>query len=275
MALSTTSRQTWHTGDDATTVYAYAYYIAVKTELEVVTRVIATGVEATLVVDTDYTVSGVGTAAGGNVTLTTALASTKVMTIRGKLPLTQTTDIRNQGTYYPYLHENAFDRAAQRDQQLQHEINRCIKWPVSYDVADIDAELPVPVASTAIGFNADGTALTTISSLSGIAASAFWLTMLDDASGDATLGTLSAALTTETAPAVGDLFFYYDASSSAGRQITLANLFKVIDALTEDTNPASGDEFATYDASASGAKKVKVSTLVVSDQTVLAQRIFS
>ena len=258
MAVSTTTRQTWHTGDDVTTVFAYAFQIAQDSELEVVTRVIATGVETTLVLDTDYTVSGEGVATGGNVTLATALASTKIMTIRGKLPLTQTTDIKNQGSYYAATHETAFDRRVGVDQQQQHEINRCVKFPVTYSPATYDPSLPTPVASAAIGFNSAGTGLTTITSLGGTTVTAFWVSMLDDTTAAASLATLSAALTTETSPATGDLFPYYDASSTAGRQITLENMLKVIASLTEDASPVPADQLVTYDASASGPKKVLI-----------------
>lgn len=261
MALSTTTRQTWHAGDGVTTVYPYAFEIAADSELEVVTRVITTGVETTLVLTTDYTVSGEGVATGGNVTLVTALPATKQMTIRGKLPLTQTTSLNNQGAYYAKTHENAFDRRVGVDQQQQHEINRCLKLPVSINPSTYDPELPVPSADKVIGWNAAGTALENKTEIDVTSVSAFAETLLDDADAEDLLKTISDVLTTETDPALTDLIPYYDASSTAGRQITTPNLLKIVTSLTEDTAPALADQLLTYDASAAAAKKVLLGSI--------------
>jgi len=62
--------------------------------------------------------------------------------------------------------------------------------------------------------------------------------------------------TAETAPAIADLVWLYDASASAKRKMTLENMLKVINSLTADTAPVAGDVIVTYDASATAARKV-------------------
>src|SRR5262249_852970 len=58
-----------------------------------------------------------------------------------------------------------------------------------------------------------------------------------------------------TAPDTADEAIVYDASATANRKITLANLWKVIDTFTAKTNLAAADEVAIYDASGAAAKK--------------------
>lgn len=98
-----------YTGNGVTTSYPYQFRIYKASDL-VVTRATPEGVETTLVLNTDYTVTGVGKYAGGNVVLTSALASGYHLAIERVLPVTQETDLRNQGAYFAETHEDVFDR---------------------------------------------------------------------------------------------------------------------------------------------------------------------
>lgn len=99
-----------YTGNGVTTSYPYQFRIYKATDL-VVTRATPAGVETTLVLNTDYTVTGVGKYAGGNVVLTSVLASGYRLAIERAIPVTQETDLRNQGAYFAETHEDVFDRA--------------------------------------------------------------------------------------------------------------------------------------------------------------------
>lgn len=99
-----------YTGNGVTTSYPYQFRIYEATDL-VVTRATPSGVETTLVLNTDYTVTGVGKYAGGNVVLASVLASGHRLAIERALPVTQETDLRNQGAYFAETHEDVFDRA--------------------------------------------------------------------------------------------------------------------------------------------------------------------
>lgn len=98
-----------YTGNGATTSYPYQFRIYEATDL-VVTRADTDGNETTLVLNTDYTVTGVGKYAGGNVVLTTVLLTGYRLAIERALPITQETDLRNQGAYFAETHEDVFDR---------------------------------------------------------------------------------------------------------------------------------------------------------------------
>ena len=69
-------------------------------------------------------------------------------------------------------------------------------------------------------------------------------------------------LTEETSVDSADMLGGYDASGTAERKFSVANVLKSVNTLTEDTTPDVTSDFVlTYDASASGAKKVKLQSL--------------
>src|SRR3990167_11082793 len=125
MALSNLTNKVIYTGNGAVSVYAYTFKIFVKTDLVVTKVLIADSTETTLVVDTDYSVSGGGDEAGGNVTLVAgALASTYQLVIRRVLPLTQTADYTAHDNFPAETHEQALDRAIMICRSLQEQLDR-------------------------------------------------------------------------------------------------------------------------------------------------------
>ncbi|MCV5663440.1 hypothetical protein OFN50_30935, partial [Escherichia coli] len=76
-----------------------------------------------LVLDTDYTVTNAGSYNGGNVVLTAPLASGWKISIARELEPTQETDLRNQGKFFPEVHEDAFDKLTMLIQQSFYWIN--------------------------------------------------------------------------------------------------------------------------------------------------------
>lgn len=177
MSISSVTSRINYTGNGATSVYAYTFRIVDEDDLLVTVRD-TDGNETTLVKTTDYTVSGVGVGAGGNVTLVNAsqawltsgnLTTDYVLSIRRVVALTQTTDIRNQGDFYPEAHEDAFDKSRMIDLQQQDELDRSIKLPESIDPADFDCTLPADIADEPGSFiqvNADGDGFQLIDALS-------------------------------------------------------------------------------------------------------------
>lgn len=108
----------------------------------------------TLILNADYTVTGAGLAAGGNVTLTVALAVGEVLEIDlGGTLLTQATDYVNGGKVDFETLEDSFDNRTLTDQWLQQQVNRTVR------VTDGTlAELPgvSDRASMVLGFDAGG-----------------------------------------------------------------------------------------------------------------------
>ena len=158
MTISSTSHRMDYTGNGATSSYSYNFRIFSDTDL-LVTKRDTSNIETTLVLNTDYTVSGAG-GSNGSITLTTALALNNHLTIRRVRPLTQGTDIRNQGDFYAEIHEDAFDHFVMIDQQQQEEIDRSIRLPET--VTGVDASMPLPEALHWPRWDATGTALENI-----------------------------------------------------------------------------------------------------------------
>jgi len=132
MTVPNTTNKNQYVGNDATTSFPYLYRIFNKTQLEV-TKTTVAGVEVPLVVDIDYTVLGIGDPSG-SITFPVSgspLAAGELITIKRLLPITQETDLINQGEWNPQVVENALDRDTMVAQQQQDDIDRSIKTPIS------------------------------------------------------------------------------------------------------------------------------------------------
>lgn len=138
-------------GNGTTPDYDYTFIIEDETHLLVTVRS-PLGVESTLTLTTDYTVSGVGDVGGGRISLVDDgqlwldddgnLEDGWHITTRRKRPLTQETDIRNQGDFYPEAHEDQFDALVDIDQQQQDELDRSAKMPETVAASAFNPELP-------------------------------------------------------------------------------------------------------------------------------------
>lgn len=150
MTVASTTRRNDATGNGATKTYSYNFRILDDDELLVSVQDTA-GVITALTRPTDYSVTGVGLYAGGTIVLVNAgqawldtdgdLKSSYKLTIRRRLPLTQQTDLRNSGDFYPEDHETQFDRCIMIDLQQQDELDRSIKFPET-DSPSLSATLP-------------------------------------------------------------------------------------------------------------------------------------
>lgn len=149
----------YYTGNGSTADYDYDFLIRVDSDILATVRHPTSDVETTLVLTTDYTVSGEGVKTGGQITLVDDgqawiddngyLATGWVLSIRRKRPLTQETDIRNQGDFFPETHEDQFDNCLMIDQQQQEEIDKSIKFPETVDKDDFDPTLPADLVGSA------------------------------------------------------------------------------------------------------------------------------
>ena len=92
MTVSSATNKVSYNGNGSQTVFAYGFKIFDQDDLTVIIRN-ASGGETTKTITTHYTVSGVGAASGGNVTMGTAPASGESITIIREQPLTQGLDL--------------------------------------------------------------------------------------------------------------------------------------------------------------------------------------
>jgi hypothetical protein len=111
----------------AVDTYNFTFKVFAATDLRVTTRD-NNGAETDLAYPTDFTVTGVGNASGGTITLTAGdLTAGYSLSIRRVRPVTQTTDIRNQSAVFNDVLEDTYDHLVMIDQQQQDELNRSLK----------------------------------------------------------------------------------------------------------------------------------------------------
>lgn len=152
MTIPTPVARNNYIGTGLTSVYAYTFPILSASHLEVWTQGDELDDESELLVlNTDYTVSGVGTLSGGNVTLASPLADGFRLTIRRVIPMVQATSIRDNSQYFASIHENTFDYITMLLQQVQDVVSRTFHFqPTStltnVPISDIVADA-VPVAN--------------------------------------------------------------------------------------------------------------------------------
>lgn len=158
MSIASTTRRNDYDADGTSSSYDYTFKVFAETDLLVTVKDTSDpdAVDQELALTTDYTVTGVQELAGGTIEFVDAgqdwidgdgdLADGWHLTIRRVRPLTQLTDIRNQGPYYAKLHEDAFDHVVMICQQQQDEIDRSIKLPETSDPGDFDLHLPASIA---------------------------------------------------------------------------------------------------------------------------------
>lgn len=155
MTVSSTANRNGYTGNDTTANYNYSFKIFQDSDLAVFIREDGTDTDTQLILDTDYSVNDAGQPAGGTIDLLSAgqawmstndfLDIGYILTIRRVIPLTQDTDIRNQGDFYPEVHEDVFDRNTMVDQQLQDEIDRCVQLPDTVTADEFDPAIPATI----------------------------------------------------------------------------------------------------------------------------------
>jgi len=142
MSLTTTLNVIKSNGNGSTTIFAYTFKILKNTDLVVEVG----GVVQTLT--TDYTVSGVGDATGGNVTFTTAPASgTNNVVISRIMTLTQEIDLTEASKFPIDSVDEMFDRNTMQIQQNDEAVKRAARAPVDHTQATFAGEFPDPGVS--------------------------------------------------------------------------------------------------------------------------------
>jgi hypothetical protein len=128
MTISSTTVKNSYSGDGSNDTFVYGFKIFASSDLQVIIRS-ATGTETTKTLTTDYTVTGVGTASGGNVVFEAAAipTATETVVLIRNVPQTQAIDYIANDPFPAETHEEGLDRATMTIQQMQEEINRSIK----------------------------------------------------------------------------------------------------------------------------------------------------
>jgi hypothetical protein len=191
MTVAANDRRIQYTATSGQTVFPYDFQIDANTEVTVLQTVYTTGAINTLVLTTDYTVSGVGVSGGGNITLVTGAAINDTLTITGSTPLSRVTDFSNAGDFLASDLNNQFDKITRILQENETTANRAILL----SDADTTTSLTLPVtserASKFLAFNASGEAIASAGTTE-TPVSSFMATVLDDTTAAAARTTLDA-----------------------------------------------------------------------------------
>jgi hypothetical protein len=128
MTVSSTTVKNSYSGDGSNDTFVYGFKIFASSDLQVIIRS-ATGTETTKTLTTDYTVTGVGTASGGNVVFEAAAipTATETVVLIRNVPQTQAIDYIANDPFPAETHEEGLDRATMTIQQMQEEVTRSIK----------------------------------------------------------------------------------------------------------------------------------------------------
>lgn len=167
MTISSNTRKNGpYIGNGSAATFAFTFKVFAAADLEVVRLDTTTNVESVLTLTTDYTVTlnaDQDSNPGGSVTLVAgALAVGKNLIITSSIDPLQTTDLTNQGGFYPEVITDALDRLTILIQQLTDGVDRSIKVSVTNTINN--SEFSVPPAERAnkfLSFDSNGDLLVT------------------------------------------------------------------------------------------------------------------
>ncbi len=184
MTITVTISRWSYVGNGSRTIFPYTNRIFEKTDL----AVSLDGVLQT--VDTDYTVSGIDEAAGGNVTFTVAPGNNVSVTIVRTVPATQESSLPKGGPFPSDIVEKALDKLTILVQQEQDGANRRLQLQ-DIDPAASIGRLPLKteLASKNLSFDANGDPIPSPGVIE-FAVTAFIQTLLDDLNQAEAQGTL-------------------------------------------------------------------------------------
>lgn len=133
MTVSTTSNKVSYIGNGVTTTFAVPYYFLDEADLTVILA--QAGVETTLTITTDYTVTGAGDPAGGSIeTVATYTASDTIYILR-EVDYTQPLDLVENDPLPAESVEEAFDRLTMQVQQIAEITSRSLVADVSSGIS--------------------------------------------------------------------------------------------------------------------------------------------
>ncbi len=262
--VSTFAKDGPYTGNGVTAQeFTITFEFFATSAIVATSRVTATGVEATLDETTDYTITttGGGPYTGGTLTLVASLAATSTLTISRAQPQTQTTDLVSGDTLPSEAIEDRFDKLTLQIQDLQEQISRCLRVPLT-DGSTVEAatELDDAIsrASSYLTFTAAGLPTTSATAITGTTATAFGASLIDDANASAAQTTLGISTFVKTT---------LDDASAAAFRTTI----EVPDAITILDQDDMADNSATKAASQQSIKAFVTSgTITMTNKTLTA-----
>jgi hypothetical protein len=149
MTIETTVNKLSYNGNDSTVAFATPRFNADADIVAVLED--SSGVETTLTLTTDYSLSGAGNPSGGTLTMVTAPATGEILSIKNAPSITQETDYVENDAFPAESHERALDKLTLICQSLEEKLGRAITFQISSDTTSIT--VPEPDAGKALVWN--------------------------------------------------------------------------------------------------------------------------
>lgn len=156
MTISTSIASKTYDGDNSTVSFPTEFAFFIASDIEVIERVVVTGVETAKALTTDYTVTG-GNGATGTVIAVVPPPDTVTWTIRRVVAETQGTALPVAGALPSSAVEQMVDRSVMMVQQHSDELGRALVFPKT-DGDALNPTIPSSVdrASKLLAFDASG-----------------------------------------------------------------------------------------------------------------------
>ena len=239
MTVSSTNSTKSYTGDGSTTVFAYDFKIFDDDDITVIIKITSTGAETVKTKTTHYTVSGVGSASGGNITFTSGNVPTSAQTVvlRRGTALTQATDYTPNDPFPAATHEDALDKLTLIAQDQAEEASRTIKLSRGNTMTSTEfTETATNRANKILGFDGSGELTVTEGKVDTVTASVSAVSAGGTPTASATYTVSSGAL----ALAFGLVTGNTGATGSTGPRGSDAGLAMTFSNSTSDADPGAG-----------------------------------
>ena len=257
MTISSETRKAGpYTGNGLTTSFSFAFKVFTTADVLVV-RTDLSAFETTLTLNTDYSVtlnSNQDSNPGGTVVLPTALTTGYLLTLSSQVGALQSTDLTNQGGFYPSVLNTALDKLTILVQQLKEQVGRAVKTDISSSVtpaqliATLTTNAANAVASAASAATSAANALA--SQVAAAASAAAALVSQNSASSSASSASASASTATTQAAL---------ATTNGAAQVSLATT-QANNSATSATNSANSATAAAASAAAALTSKNNAAT---------------
>lgn len=159
MSVATTTSKIQYTLTTGSQALSIPFYFLDNAHIKAVTVATETVASITLVLGTDYTLTGALNPAGGTLTtiatIANGLAAGSKVVIKRNVPITQPTSYSPNDAFPAKVHESALDRGVMIEQQIDEQADRAIRFP---EDDSRDSVLPSAVlrAGKALAFDLDG-----------------------------------------------------------------------------------------------------------------------
>ena len=175
MTVSSTTTKRSVDGDGTNDTFSYNFKIFDDDDITVIIRTDSTGAETTKTKTTHYTVTGVGSASGGNVVFTSGNipAATETVVLLRTTARTQLTDYVANDPFPAATHEDALDKLTFIAQELEEQIGRSLKVSQTNVIATSEFTADATArANKLLGFDGSGDLTVTEGKVDTVTASA-------------------------------------------------------------------------------------------------------